>query len=237
MNTKMKTMSLPLRAAALACLLLTPLTTRADGLLYQLPKDGAWVLFDLEMSAKDRMTKGTLKMSSVGAVKVDNKPCRWIELKMTVKMDEREETYVAKLLAPEKDLREGGKPFENRIRGWLKERLDGEVAELDEKNQGPVPIFLSSPLKDAKKLEPKIVESKLGKLKCAGVTGHIEYKEGEGKIKVTFETRRHKNAPFGVVTSNIKLEVERNGNREEFKMTFKLREVGKGAVSDLPDSK
>ena len=78
-------------AVALANLvLLTP--AAADGLLYRLPEDGAFVRFELEVSSNwkgegETTHKGTLTMSSVGEAKVDGKPGRWLEIKMEAQLE------------------------------------------------------------------------------------------------------------------------------------------------------
>lgn len=46
---------------------------RADGLLYQLPEDGAKVVFDLKIETNGMEGTGTLTMSSVGKVTEDDK--------------------------------------------------------------------------------------------------------------------------------------------------------------------
>lgn len=230
-----------LAGTVLACLMFVPAITRADGLLYQLPKDGAAVLFDVEMNmsrgGQERTATGTLKMSSVGTSTENGEKCRWIEFKVTLKIEERERIIVVKILVPEKNLKEGENAYGNNVRGWIRMRPDGEVVKLDDSNRSSIPAFLAGPLSDAKKLEREIVESKLGKLKCAGVTGYVEYVEGVHKKKATFETRRHTNAPFGVVSTKITFEGERDGQLEQKAViTFKLKEVSKDATSDLPDA-
>jgi len=215
----------------------------ADGLLYQLPKDGAYVLYDLKFEATTRgdqkiTAEGTFKISSVGTVTEKGKKCRWIEFKMTMTMNGNDRVTIGKLLVPEENLKAGRNAFDNKMRGWVKLRADADVKELDDTNSGPMPAFVCGLLKDAKKLTPVIVESKLGKLKCAGVSGYTEYQERGRNSKATYKTRRHKKAPFGVVSSVLTFETERNGQfQEQGKMTFTLKEVGKNAKSELSDAK
>ncbi len=61
--------------AAVVVSSVAPSAAVADGLLYQLPKDGAWVLFDLKMETtrgdEQKTGDGSLRMSSVGIVTED----------------------------------------------------------------------------------------------------------------------------------------------------------------------
>ena len=228
--------------ATLVALLLALWTVPAwaDGLLYQLPEDGSWVLFDADivMTSGDQRvdTTGQLRMSSVGTIVEDELKCRWMEFKLTMKANDAEHVIVAKLLIPENELQEGQKPIEHRRRGWVRLRRDREVEELTEKNLGPIPAFLADPLTDVQPLEATIVAGKLGELSCRGLTGHTEFREGNNNNKVAFRTRRHEKAPFGVVTSQMKFEVERGGEiRNSLEMDLKIHDFGDGAKSELPD--
>lgn len=91
-----------LSLAILIPLALSP-HAHADGLIYRLPPDGAWVLYRLEQNAtfethhppdvqlaphaRDGMPKtgfvtGFLSLRSVGSENVNGAPCRWIELEL-----------------------------------------------------------------------------------------------------------------------------------------------------------
>jgi hypothetical protein len=207
----------------------------AGGLIQQLPKDGTSATFDMKMVARGMEGTGTLTVSSVGKVEEDGKPCRWIEIEMAMKIGELERTVIAKILIPEAELKAGKKPFDNRVRGWINMR--GDVKALEQKDFGPLPAFFAGPLDNSKKLDAAEVESKaLGKLKCEGVSGSVTY-EDRRKNEVSIETRLHKSAPFGVVSSSFDLKSERNGVLSaEVEMKLTLKTVGKDAKSKLPDN-
>jgi len=229
-------------AAIVVAFLLLGCTTaaRADGLFYQLPDDGAWVQFETRITMRrgDQMREGTgqLRMASVGAATEGGKPCRWIEFNLTVKVGDQERVIVAKLLVPESQLASGKKPVENRVRGWIRMSAGNDVVELTETNLGPIPAFLANPLTDVKQLEAEVVECPLGKLSCEGLSGRTEFLEGNSTNKITYQTRRHAKAPFGVVSSRMKIDVERDGAvAESVEMTLKVSDTGQGAKSELPD--
>lgn len=229
-----------LSATVLGLLVLAGTTARADGLLYQLPENGAWVKFDLEMEMERGEVKqeggGSLRMSSVGMSVEGDKKCRWIEFRLDFKAGERKRTIVAKALVPESELKEGKDPLANRVRGWIKMQ-DRDVVELTDDKLGPMSAFMAPALTDVKELEPSAVESKLGKLSCAGLTGQTTFKEGSATNAVKLETRRHAKAPFGVVTSKMAIEILRDGEvTGAAKMNFTLSDFGDGAKSELADN-
>lgn len=231
-----------LKLMAVISLMLTAGSAFADGLIYQLPKDGTFVLYDLDfkLTAGDQNieAKGAFRVSSVGTVTENDKKCRWIEVKMTINAGGKDRVVIGKLLVPEENLKAGGNVFGSKIRGWVRLRENAEVKALDDDNSGPMPAFLCGPLNEAKELAAVVVDSKLGKLECKGVSGYTEFKDRGKDSRATFETRRHEKAPFGVVSTVIKFARERNGElKQEADMKFTLKETGTDATSDLPDSK
>jgi hypothetical protein len=223
---------------------------RADGLFYQLPDDGSWVRFDLGYTfTVDGMEKpgegtGALTMASVGKTVEGSEPCRWIEFKVQLKDIGPEQILIRKLLIPEKYLKKGENPTEHVVRGWAK-FLDEEVKRAVPVH-GRWPAYLAGPFRDEQKLDKQLVESKLGALECDGVAGWIQYKEGdvdlnkEGDIymKVTFETRLHEKAPFGVVSCRMQFEMKRDGKiLQTVDATARLSDFGKDAKTLLPDHK
>jgi hypothetical protein len=221
---------------------LGPGIARADGLLYQLPEDGSWVRFDapytFKVAGREKPGKGTgsITMASVGTAREGSEPCRWIEFKMQLKDSGMEHTLIRKLLIPEKYLKKGENATEHVVRGWAK--FNDEDVQRAVPVHGRWPAFLAGPFKDEKKLDQQLVESKLGALRCEGVTGWIEYKEGDVHMKVTFETRLHEKAPFGVVSCRMQFEMKRDGKvLQTVDATAKLTDFGKDATTALSDYK
>jgi hypothetical protein len=218
---------------------------QADGLVYQLPKDGTWVSYDFTVSAKaqgqDMKAEGTLWMASVGQTTQDNQPCRWIELQLNLTSDlggqKRTKVELYKVLVPEKYLAKGESPMEHVLQAWAK-RSHMELKKLDDPgdvDRSPLPIILAGPWKDAKQLEKVEVESKLGKLACEGVESSNEFKlRNEGVMKVKQEVRLHPDAPFGIVSSRWLVDAPRSQNME---WTLKFTDKGDKAESKLPDVK
>jgi hypothetical protein len=210
----------------------------ADGLVYQLPEDGTSAEFDLKFSGPGKQGTGSLTVSSVGKVKEDGKACRWIEFNIVMTLNDMERRMVAKVLIPETEFAPGKKPFENRVRAWIRLGESPDAKNLEQNDFGPLPVFLSGPFENAKKLDAIEVETKaLGKLKCEGASGLVKT-EDRRKNETTIETRLNKKAPFGVVSCKMEMKAERNGEFvPEVEITLTLKKVGKDAKSLLPDSK
>lgn len=213
----------------------------ADGLLLKLPDDGAWVKFDMDAAFtrndQEVSLTGDLLMSSVGKSTEDGKACRWIEVSLRMKNDDTERRITCKVLVPESELKEGGDPLGKRVRGLIQMGSTADIAKLQENNIGPMPTFLAKELSDKKKLAPATIDSKLGKEKCEGVAGTIEWKEGKSDNRARIETRRHPKAPFGVVASKSELVIVRDGQETgKGKLSFRLTDFGFDAKSKLPDN-
>ena len=220
-----------------------PDIARADGLIYRLPEDGASIEFEMKGSftanGQTMEYDGTFLMSSVGKKEVDGVVCRWIEFRMALTSQGRERTVIAKVLVPEAELAAGKTPSSQIRKAWLKQgdREAREITDFSGNDAGPLPAFLSGPFSNEKKSEAAVIESGLGKLECKGVTGNIEFKQGSTDQKWTMKNRLNEKAPFGVVTSEIEIEISRNGQQtRNGSMTMKAVKVGKEAKSQIPDA-
>src|SRR5262245_35293110 len=67
-------------------MLVAPGLTFAEGLVCQLPEDGAWARFDIEGDGRGSdgtvqvTVKGTQTVRCVGMAEAQGEPCRWIEI-------------------------------------------------------------------------------------------------------------------------------------------------------------
>jgi hypothetical protein len=217
-----------------------PQMARADGLIFQLPKDGTRATFDMEITQtiKGRVStiKGTLSISSVGRKLIDDEKCRWIECKMAFKVGEFDQVVISKALIPEKYLGKGESPLDHVIRNWYQAGKEQPVDSKEMAGRGVAVPFLAGPSKDGKDVDAVEVECKLGKLVCSGATGSVETEINKTPVPLQFETRLNEKAPFGVVTSVWKYEIKKDGQIEATGTTkLTLAEVDSTAVSELPD--
>lgn len=230
-------------------LVLSPGLAQADGLIRQLPKDGTWANYDLDITGKrpngsTMNIKGTLSLSSVGQVTEDDLPCRWIEVQFQMKAmmggitGEKVETY--KMLIPEKYLAKGETPIEHVVRAWS-QRDNASPAKFSKSNDvtvSPLPTILSAPWNNIKQLDKAEVESKLGKVACDGIQGTLEFKVGQGGVmRCKFENRIHPKSPFGVVTSRWSVQVQEGSETNGMDWSLKLADFGENAKSKMPAAK
>jgi hypothetical protein len=216
--------------------------SRADGLVYQLPKDGTWAQYDLTFKAtrgdQAREVTGTVRVASVGKAMEDGKDCRWIEFRLDLEPpDGNNRTILGKVLVPEEHLQAGKSPIDHIVRGWVKLPDSDEAVKLSDENRGPLPIFLAGPGKDHQKLEAATIPNeKLGELKAGGARGTIEYQENGRSLAADYETRTHEKSSFGVVTA--KFDVRGADQTDSFgTATLTLSDMGESALSDLPNQK
>ena len=210
--------------------------TRAEGLFYQLPDDGAWARFDVRytfrMSGQEQPGQQALTMSSVGAAREQSEECRWIEFRLEAREGDADRLWIRKLLIPTRYLKAGENPTLHVIRGWT--RQDDGPIEPAVPVHGRWPAFLAGPLQDMKTLPPASVDTSLGRQMSEGVSGWIEFTEGKLHSKVTFETRLDPKAPFGVVATRMLFDVSGEDAPYTIDAYARLAEMGTGAQSALP---
>jgi hypothetical protein len=205
------------------------LRVRADGLLYQLPEDGASAQFVMTITTdKENIRTESVIMRSVGRIGDG----RWLEFKVP----DEDSVQTLKVLFPERVLKVGESPMEHVVRGWRKKGDDAPVA-LSRVRDFWLLIFLPGPLSDVERLESQEVDSPLGRLACDGLTGRAHVREDDGyEEDLTYHIRRHRDAPFGVVFCRIDCQVIRDGKKLD-KVTYelKLTAIGQNAESELRD--
>ncbi len=229
-------------------LLVVPVQSRANGLIQQLPKDGSWVRYFLNLKSEqpDEADTGTLTIRSVGQVMVEGKPCRWIEFQFTTNKQQDSGAQIVKVLVPEKHLQKGAKPVANIVRGWQKQG-NSDPEPLPAERSTEVEFFLPGPLKDVKQLkQKKVIDYQRGQLKCdSAFTGAYsltppELREAlpEGfSFTLRYTLWPHKAAPFGVAAATMQITVKQNDKvLQDATAEFTLEDFGIGAKSALPDN-
>jgi hypothetical protein len=193
-------------------------------------------------------TEGTLTLASVGQEKVQGEACRWIEMVFEPKQPGKggATKSVFKALIPEKHLRKGGDPLGHWVKGWAKlgdqepQRLTKEMLSNP---AHMLNLLVSNPLQDTKALEKKVIETKLGKLTCTGLSGSLRLKgaavrreDGKvttGDVKVRVRNHFHDKAPFGVASSRMDVEypdLKKGNNSVEAVLSWTIRCPKSGRV-------
>ena len=238
-----------MRSVIVVLFLLAPLSSQAEGLLYQLPEDGTWVRFDLDEvqtspEKPERRLSGLLFLRSVGRTFMEGEPCRWIEIECERVDGANQHHNVFKLLIPEKRLKAGESPLDHVVRGWYQQSqkarlLTFEITGPDSPHARLVHLarpYLQGPLQELKRLDEKIVDPKLGLLECEHVEGWIQHKHDIHQTEARYRLLLNEKAPFGVVSADIDVTVQRNGQFwVATKCSLKLADFGENASSALPE--
>jgi hypothetical protein len=235
-------------ATLIALVAATPGTVRAEGLIVQLPKDGAWAQFEMvqvkglvdsnsgKTLIEDRTTQATLRIASVGKATVEKKSCRWIEFKVEEPTGGSAKTTILKLLIPDEHLKKGGDPAGNIMHGGVKGG-DKLIRPIEDGDNIPVRLLVAGPQEKLTKLDPKVVDCKAGKLKCDGLSGTSTWKgDSERIFHTTHELCLHKKSPFGVAWWKSETELVNKGARMTIRMTSSLLESGSDATCEFPDN-
>jgi hypothetical protein len=218
-------------------------------MLQSLPKDGSWVRFhtELQQVAPDgkilKKFSGTETIGSVGTTTINGEVFRWIEFRSSLKLSATsEQTDVYKLLIPEKRATSGENPLEHVAERWQKKATDG-IGRPAYQSRNPNEVMglrqlVFGPLKDVRNLDPELFDFGDSKLSCVGISGSQTLKlEGDAEEVRKYETRLHKDIPFGVVSQRAEFTRhhgpgEPAGNTTIW--TYKLVETGNDAQSEIP---
>jgi hypothetical protein len=229
--------------AGAVLVVLSTQSTRADGLIYQLPPDRTQVRYETEgtsvINGEKLVVKGSLTISSVGKSIAEGEECRWIEFKNVFQTDMGERIFIAKFLIPKKHLGRGKSAEKHMIRAWIKR--DGsepqEITDLESPGSRMLVGYLAGPINPEELAKVEIETQALGKLSCGGVKGRREFQdEDNGSLTIHFETRLNEKAPFGVVSALWKFERRVDGKVESTGATkMTLAEMNTTALSELPD--
>ncbi len=229
------------------CLLLVGLAAspaRAEGLIWNLPPDGSWVRYRMEMTfrregANPQKAQGTFTLASVGAEQREGKACRWIEGVFVGKVEEDENITVFKLLVPEICLGQGATPTDNVREAWFFVSRRPKVEKLAPNSpRGRSQLrelkylFFHEPYLKPVKLPPRRFTVKsLGEIACQGVEAELLQDQGI-KQRYRYTLWLHEKVPFGVMA----LEAHVTGGNGVVEATLKmtLEDWGRGAKSQLP---
>jgi hypothetical protein len=208
----------------------------AGGLINNLPADGSYVVFraksELDFMGNLQSFDREIKLASVGKQMIEDEPARWIEL--STEFVGR--PVFAKLLIPEKYLRDADQnPFEH-IAKAIARGMDGEVIELPKERLRQIMTFVL-PISHFDKLEKKDkakIRTELGEYDCDTMQGETELDGPMGnKVKITGDLWVNNKVPFGLVKAKVKGDLAIGKIETE----LELIKSGTGAKSELPEAK
>lgn len=234
--------------AALVIVMFLPIPSAAEGLIRQLPEDGAWARFEVTGKGIDSdgtvsvTVNGTQTIRSVGRAVVDGKQCRWIELESKFEFERAggnsaESNEIIKLLVPEQFLTKGANPCDHVFKAYRGSSA-ATLRELDltdygaRELQGLDEVF-HEPLPVTSELPAATIETGQQSWTCEGFKGE----RTDDGVAFRTETRLKEDAPFGVVTYKYEKERIRNNQSQGMRtMAWKLVESGTDAKSAAPDA-
>ncbi|WP_442506130.1 hypothetical protein SH528x_004958 [Novipirellula sp. SH528] len=220
---------------ASAVAILTAQGTKADGLFYKLPADGASATYEMKalvpnVPAEHAQTV-SVKLSSVGTTEAKGARGRWIEIAQVA----NKERKAFKILVLEKDLT---RDFSQHhvMEAWRQRGSSNplRVKEIRSEIASDLNFMLSKKLSNVQKLDPIEIETPLGKLKCSSISGSFEFSSGRVLNRVKTIANLNRESPFGVVRAVMDVQaVVDDVVQGEFQLQFKLIKIEAGAKSEI----
>ncbi len=227
-------------AALLASLVLavaSPGRGRADGLVRQLPEDGAWASFYCTEEFDDGLKREHyVTIKSVGRERAGGEPCRWVELAYHRDAARTKGTGGAwKLLIPEKHLGPDGDPLGHVVRAWRKGADGLQPGGLDD-GRPRLDLVMPPAIPGLKEVrDEQHFDWQRGRLTSTrALVGAARHAHRVEMVQTSYRLALSDRVPFGVAGAKIELE-----SNIGYKGTVQywLVDMGSGATSDLPDAK
>lgn len=226
---------------ALSSCLLTFVSAFADepksaALLQTLPKDGAWVEYNVNLKLNDQEFVPSWTLRSVGQAFHGGKQCRIIEMEQSSDVPQFPKT-TWRVVVPEDEFGEGKDPISKAGKVWIKQ-ADNEPAVVESiALRDPVfAMLLAGPKQNLKPEDSKEkINWQQGDLECAVISGHNELELGTAKFGMVHRIFRHKDVPFGLAGMTQEITVNIGGQKQTATVKMTLRDHGKDAKAKLPD--
>jgi hypothetical protein len=220
----------------------------------ELPKDGAWVRYDVEFDNPERKSKVSSEwtFTMVGTVIEDGKTCRWVEIKNADERAGQPGKVISKMLIPESAFLEPGNPAERMIRCWMT-KPDGSVVMLPifepahARRAGVTyeKLFLWTPgaRKNLTQIdEPKDFDYQGGRLNGAQAwTGKTVLTDAgvdrKSRWETTYTVWQHPDLALGSAQIRVRQEGTTTvGTSTTQFWVYRLKDTGTGAKTELPDN-
>jgi hypothetical protein len=238
--------------------LVAPATTAAVGLVFlstwaalitcgaekqprTIPKDGAWVRYHSSCERSNGFKASRkVTLSFVGTVDVDNKHCRWVEIKVDDGDDEQKKEYLFKMLVLEDDLMQSDLlALKNVIRTWER-RPDGTVInQPDAPNYSELFLWTPGAMRNFESTgESKDISFERGRLKSAKAWSRLREDRGQGsgiRTNTTFMVWMHPDVALGYAEASMRMNISFGGEQLSDQLTkYEIEDAGTGAMTELP---
>jgi hypothetical protein len=223
-------------------------TCHAQTLITALPKDGTSAKYEYCVEATiptGAVGKNTteIMLRSVGTVHENMEAYRWIELDFREKPGSKKSSLIYKFLVKESSAIKGEINLENIQKFYGAIELPNEKRLTDHKKQSQLPstirFLFPKELKDASPLEDTTVQTEIGDLRCKVIEATAESDmPANPRVHQTLAYKIYSNeqSPFGTTQLEF-VQTRFKSGKQSVKTvhTFKLKEIGTGATSALPD--
>ncbi|MFO0917167.1 MAG: hypothetical protein U0872_02500 [Planctomycetaceae bacterium] len=230
----------------------TPLDrlAKADGLIQRLPSDGGWVKYQWSMAHQGQQTAGTLTMSAVGTMMINQEACRWLEFQLTTGEKDAAHALLIKVCVTETAVQNHSELGAGVRRMWFK--IDDELP-TEKLSPADAPEWLHavqgvltgvfSPLDKGDELADKEIAFQRGSFKCQGwaesqdgetVTLMINGKPVPSKMITKRSLWVHRDIPFGTAECTVETQIDDQQSTAR-NTTMMLVDFGVDAQSALPN--
>ncbi|MFC1783201.1 M56 family metallopeptidase, partial [Planctomycetota bacterium] len=218
------------------------------GLISRLPSDGTWARFEMEQVFENESfnKEGTVTIASVGKVRVNDRPCRWLEITLEehpVGQDWFKMWAKWKVLIPENLVGKNQNLLEHAEALWKSTFQDKKPSNINGMKEGneyqSLVHILAGPDQQVERLAQKKISTGLGDFTCKGWSGHriikMSFMVDDTVVleptKISYRQWPQAKSPFGVIFAEIE---EKNYFTSASKVTrFTLSETGQGARPEI----
>ncbi|TXT35563.1 MAG: hypothetical protein FD138_1299 [Planctomycetota bacterium] len=209
---------------------------KAGALLQSLPKDGAWVEYNVNLKLNDQEFVPSWTLRSVGQAFHGGKQCRIIEMEQSSDVPQFPKT-TWRVVVPEDEFGDGKDPISKAGKVWIKQAENEPAAVESIALRDPIfAMLLAGPKQNLKSEEAtEKINWQQGDLECAVLSGHNELELGTAKFSMVHRIFRHKDVPFGLAGMTQEITVSVGGQKQTAIVKMSLRDHGKDAKAKLPD--
>ena len=236
------------------CLARVQPTCLGEERLPQLPKDSAWVRYQMDPEVDGKKNgAATVTLSFVGTAVEKGVVYRWIEIKRVITEPAAiAGTTISKILVPEKALIENDTPLDQVRRMWMQGR-DKSVKQSEKVDAASLLdeslLWTPGMLKDSKPVdgEAKDIQYQNGQFKnSAAKSAERVYKNERMSAQLKSDIRRemkftvwtHPDLPIGFAEARLESQRFRDDSKtgKPTLIVYRIQDFGAGAKSELPDN-
>lgn len=227
-----------LAITAASWLLIFNSTARSDEFVRAIPADGTWAKFHWSEhwnNGEEEILHFTFK--SVGTKTVDDRRCRWIEVRMqSEQVVHRDAGDVIKLLVREQEFQAGGDAIKTALEVWY-QSSGTDAVKIEGIVDNPRLYLLLFPLLQGRVREQQLLKDRetiawqRGTINCSVVEGKVSEQFTSDHAKGHCRFAVQETMPFGFALARLEID---NRYGKHGVISLSLIDHGTAAASDLP---